>query len=147
MGAEAPPGQRDIGHTRLRHARRAGTLAGMKLGAAVWVNDTDWPSRREAVVAADAAGFDSLWCDDHRLADEGVPSAPKLEGWTVATAAHNSPRHPERDLDAAGASAEVAAILGTYADAGIGHVMSVLRPPWDLETIRRVAEVRAALGA
>jgi hypothetical protein len=45
---------------RLRHARRAGTLPGMKLGAAFWLNDTDWPSLREAIVAADAAGFDSL---------------------------------------------------------------------------------------
>jgi F420-dependent oxidoreductase-like protein len=311
------------------------TLRRMKLGAAFWLNDTDWPSLREAIVAADDAGFDSLWFDDHLLADEGLPSAPKLEGWTVAAAAaaittratighlvtantfrnpgllakmtatldhvsggrailgigagwfedehrafglefgasageriermgeavellrrlldgehvthdgrfyqladavcaptpiqrhlplliggsgprrtlplvarhadlwnafgtpevirargalladacaaagrdpaaiewtvtlnvtvrddraaaaaafgevlaHNSPRHHERDLDAAGSPAEVAAVLRSYAEAGIGHAMWVLRPPWDLETIRRIAEVRAALGA
>lgn len=314
---------------------RPGTLRGMKLGAAFWLNDTDWPSLREAIREADAAGFDSLWFDDHLLADEGEPSAPKLEGWTVAAAAAaitsratighlvsattfrtpgllakmaatldhvsggravlgmgagwfeeehrafgldfgaspgeriarmgeavglirrlldgeavthdgrfyhladavcaptpiqrplplliggsgpkrtlplvarhadlwnaygtpevirangavlaeacaaigrdptevawtvtlnvvvrddrsssdaafaavlalNAPQEDERDLDAAGAPAEVAAILRTYADAGIGHAMWVLRPPWDLETIRRVGEVRAALGA
>lgn len=307
----------------------------MKLGAAFWLNDTDWPSLREAIGAADAAGFDSLWFDDHLLADEGVPSAPKLEGWTVAAAAaalttratighlvvantfrapgllakmaatldhvsggravlgigagwfeeehrafdldfgasageriermgeavallrrlldgetvthdgrfyrltdavcaptpiqrplplliggsgprrtlplvarhadlwnafgtpdvirangallagaceaigrdpaevawtvtlnvvvrddrptaqaafaevlaHNSPRQHERDLDAAGSPAEVAGILRTYVDAGVSHAMWVLRPPWDLETIRRVGEVRQALGA
>lgn len=43
--------------------------------------------------------------------------------------------------------AEVAATLRAYADAGIGQAMWVLRPPWDLETIRRVGEVRVALGA
>jgi hypothetical protein len=40
----------------------------------------------------------------------------------------------------------VATLLRSYADAGIGHAMWVQRPPWDLETIRRVGEVRAALG-
>lgn len=319
----------------LPHPSGPATLRGMKLGAAFWLNDTDWPSLREAIIAADAAGFDSLWFDDHLLADEGQPSAPKLEGWTVAAAAaaitnratighlvvantfrnpgllakmaatldhvsggrailglgagwfedehqafgldfgasageridrlgeavelirrlldgevvtqdgrfyqltdavcaplpvqrplplliggsgpkktlplvarhaglwnafgtpevirangtvlaeacaaigrdpsavvwtvtlnvavrddrasaeaafasvlaHNSPRHHERDLDAAGSPAEVADVLRSYADAGIGHAMWVLRPPWDLETIRRVGEVREALGA
>jgi alkanesulfonate monooxygenase SsuD/methylene tetrahydromethanopterin reductase-like flavin-dependent oxidoreductase (luciferase family) len=312
-----------------------GYAARVKLGAAFWLNDTDWPSLREAITAAEAAGFDSLWFDDHLLADEGIPSAPKLEGWTVAAAAaalttratighlvvantfrtpgllakmattldhvsegravlgigagwfeeehrafgldfgasageridrmgeavglirrlldgevvthdgrfyhladavcaplpvqrplplliggsgprktlplvarhaglwnafgtpevirangalvaeacaaigrdpstvewtvtlnvavrddrasaeaafaaileHNSPRQHERDLDAAGTPAEVAALLRSYADASIGHAMWLLRPPWDLETIRRVGEVREALGA
>ena len=65
----------------------------------------------------------------------------------AAVLAHNSPQQRERDLDAAGSPAEVAAVLRSYADAGIGHAMWVLRPPWDLETIRRAGEVRAALGA
>lgn len=307
----------------------------MKLGAAFWLNDTDWPSLREAIRAADDAGFDSLWFDDHLLCDEGEASDPKLEGWTVAAAAaaitsratighlvtantfrspgllakmtatldhvsggravlgigagwfedehrafgldfgasvgeridrmgeavelirrlldgevvthngrfyhladavcapmpiqrplplliggsgpkrtlplvarhadlwnaygtpevirangavlaeacaaigrdpgavewtvtlnvavrddraaaevafaavlaRNSPQDDERDLDAAGSPAAVAAILRSYANAGVGHAMWVLRPPWDLETIRRVGEVRSALGA
>jgi alkanesulfonate monooxygenase SsuD/methylene tetrahydromethanopterin reductase-like flavin-dependent oxidoreductase (luciferase family) len=311
-----------------------GTLHGMKLGVAFWLNDTDWPSLREAITTADAAGFDSLWFDDHLLCDEGEASDPKLEGWTVAAAAaaitsratighlvtantfrnpgllakmaatldhvsggravlgigagwfeeehrafgldfgasageriermgeavglirrllggevvthdgrfyqltdavcapppiqrplplliggsgpkrtlplvarhadlwnaygtpevirangallaeacvaiardpatlawtvtlnvavrddrasaeqafgavlaHNAPQQHERDLDAGGSPAEVAATLRAYADAGIGHAMWVLRPPWDLETIRRVGQVRAALG-
>ena len=319
----------------LPHSTGPATLRGMKLGAAFWLNDTDWPSLREAISAADAAGFDSLWFDDHLLCDEGAPTDPKLEGWTVAAAAaaittratighlvtantfrnpgllakmaatldhvsggravlgigagwfedehrafgldfgasvgeridrmgeavdlirrlldgevvthdgrfyhltdavcapmpiqrpfplliggsgpkrtlplvarhadlwnaygtpevirangavlagacaaigrdpsevewtvtlnvavrddlvsaeaafaamlaHNAPQQHERDLDAAGSPAEVAAALRSYAAAGIGHAMWVLRPPWDLETIRRVGEVRAALGA
>ncbi len=308
-------------------------MARVKLGAAFWLNDTDWPSLREAITVADDAGFDSLWFDDHLLADEGVPTDPKLEGWTVAAAAaaiteratighlvtantfrspgllakmaatldhvsggravlgmgagwfeaehrafgldfgasagqrierlgeavellrrllageivthegrfyhltdavcaptpiqrplplliggsgprrtlplvarhadlwnaygtpdvirangavlgeacvaigrdpaeltwtvtlnvvvradrasaeaafaavldHNTPQGDERDLDAAGSPAEVATTLREYAAAGIGHAMWVLRPPWDLETIRRLGEVREAL--
>jgi F420-dependent oxidoreductase-like protein len=58
----------------------------MKLGAAFWLERTDWPSLRDAVLAAETAGFDSLWFDDHLLSDEGDPSDPKLEGWTVAAA-------------------------------------------------------------
>ena len=311
------------------------TLRHVKFGAAFWLNDTDWPSLREAIVAAEDAGFDALWFDDHLLADEGVPSAPKLEGWTVAAAAaaittratighlvtantfrnpgllakmaatldhvsggrtilgigagwfeeehrafgldfgssageriermgeavgllrrlldgervthegrfyhladavcapvpiqrplplliggsgprrtlplvarhadlwnafgtpeairahgtvladacaeigrdpaaidwtvtlnvtvrddraaaeaafahvlaHNAPQQHERDLDAAGSPGEVAAVLRSYVEAGVDQAMWVLRPPWDLETIRRVGEVREALGA
>ncbi len=59
----------------------------MKLGVAFWLQRTDWDSLREAIVSADAAGFDSLWFDDHLLADEGDPDDAKLEGWTVASAA------------------------------------------------------------
>ncbi len=59
----------------------------MKLGAAFWLERTDWDSLRDAIVAADAAGFDSLWFDDHLLSDEGDPDDAKLEGWTVASAA------------------------------------------------------------
>ena len=58
----------------------------VRIGAAFWVQRTDWPSLREAVVAADASGADDLWIDDHLLADEGDPDGPKLEGWTTLAA-------------------------------------------------------------
>lgn len=58
----------------------------MRIGAAFWVQATDWPSLREAALAAEDAGFDSLWIDDHLLNDEGDPLTPKLEGWTTAAA-------------------------------------------------------------
>jgi F420-dependent oxidoreductase-like protein len=63
-----------------------GHTAGMRFGAAFWLERTDWPSLRDAVLAAEAAGFDSLWFDDHLLSDEGDPGDAKLEGWTVASA-------------------------------------------------------------
>jgi F420-dependent oxidoreductase-like protein len=59
----------------------------MRLGAAFWLERTDWDSLRTAILAAEEAGFDSLWFDDHLLSDEGDPSDAKLEGWTVAAAA------------------------------------------------------------
>ncbi len=58
----------------------------MKFGAAFWVQRTDWASLREAATEAEAAGFDSLWIDDHLLCDEGAWTDDKLEGWTVAAA-------------------------------------------------------------
>jgi alkanesulfonate monooxygenase SsuD/methylene tetrahydromethanopterin reductase-like flavin-dependent oxidoreductase (luciferase family) len=58
----------------------------MRIGAAFYLQDTDWPSLRGAVLEAEAAGFDSLWVDDHLLNDEGEPGTPKLEAWSVADA-------------------------------------------------------------
>ncbi len=58
----------------------------MRFGAAFWIQRTDWPSLRDAALAAERAGFDSLWFDDHLLADEGDWRDPKLEGWASLAA-------------------------------------------------------------
>lgn len=58
----------------------------LRFGAAFWLGRTDWPSLRHAVLAAETAGFDSIWVDDHLLSDEGDPTAPKLEGWATLAA-------------------------------------------------------------
>jgi F420-dependent oxidoreductase-like protein len=58
----------------------------MHFGAGFWVQRTDWPSLREAVMRAEAAGFDDLWIDDHLLSDEGDWRDGKLEGWTTLAA-------------------------------------------------------------
>lgn len=58
----------------------------MRIGAGFWIHRTDWPALRDASLVAEAAGFDSLWLDDHLLADEGDWRAPKLEGWTSLAA-------------------------------------------------------------
>ncbi len=55
----------------------------MRFGAAYWIQRTDWPSLRDACLAAERAGFDSLWIDDHLLADEGDWRGAKLEGWAT----------------------------------------------------------------
>ena len=58
----------------------------MRFGAAFWVNRTSWSELRDACLAAERAGWDSIWIDDHLLADEGDPSDPKFEGWATLSA-------------------------------------------------------------
>src|SRR5918995_4284224 len=55
----------------------------MRFGAAFWIQRTDWPSLGDACLAVEHAGWDSLWLDDHLLADEGDWRDPKLEGWAT----------------------------------------------------------------
>jgi alkanesulfonate monooxygenase SsuD/methylene tetrahydromethanopterin reductase-like flavin-dependent oxidoreductase (luciferase family) len=59
---------------------------GPRFGAAFWINRTDWPGLRDAVLAAEAGGWDSVWFDDHLLCDEGDDLDAKLEGWTALAA-------------------------------------------------------------
>jgi alkanesulfonate monooxygenase SsuD/methylene tetrahydromethanopterin reductase-like flavin-dependent oxidoreductase (luciferase family) len=58
----------------------------MKFGAAFGINRTDWPSLRNACLLAEQSGWDSIWIEDHLLADEGDWHAPKFEGWAVLAA-------------------------------------------------------------
>jgi alkanesulfonate monooxygenase SsuD/methylene tetrahydromethanopterin reductase-like flavin-dependent oxidoreductase (luciferase family) len=58
----------------------------VRIGAAFWVQRTDWPSLRDAVIAAENAGADDVWIDDHLLNDEGERDAAKLEGWATLSA-------------------------------------------------------------
>jgi alkanesulfonate monooxygenase SsuD/methylene tetrahydromethanopterin reductase-like flavin-dependent oxidoreductase (luciferase family) len=58
----------------------------VRFGAAFWVNRTGWAELRDACLATERAGWDSLWIDDHLLADEGDPTDPKLEGWATLSA-------------------------------------------------------------
>ena len=58
----------------------------MRFGAAFWINRTTWPALRDVAARVEAAGFDSLWADDHLLADEGDWTDPKLEGWLTLAA-------------------------------------------------------------
>ncbi len=58
----------------------------MRIGAAFWTNRTTWPALRDACLAAEAAGFDSLWIDDHLFTDEGAWTDAKFEGWATLAA-------------------------------------------------------------
>ena len=58
----------------------------MRIGAALWVERATWPAVRDAALAAERAGFDSLWVDDHLLCDEGPWDDPKFEGWMTLAA-------------------------------------------------------------
>ena len=58
----------------------------MRFGAAFWINRTTWADLRDACLAVEHAGWDSLYVDDHLLADEGDWTDGKLEGWTTLAA-------------------------------------------------------------
>ena len=58
----------------------------MRFGAAFWTHRTGWPELRDAVLRAEAAGFDDLWLDDHLLTDEGDWRDGKLEGTSTLAA-------------------------------------------------------------
>ena len=58
----------------------------MRFGAGYWVQRTGWTELRDAVIHAEASGFDDLWVDDHLLCDEGAWPDPKLEGWSTLAA-------------------------------------------------------------
>jgi len=58
----------------------------MRFGAQLWSQHTTWPGFREAALAADANGWDSVWTWDHLLAIFGPWEQPILEGWTALAA-------------------------------------------------------------
>src|SRR5438552_3549377 len=59
----------------------------MKFGAQLWSQQTTWPQWRDAAVAAEAAGWDSVWTWDHLLAIFGPWEQPIFEGWSLLVAA------------------------------------------------------------
>ncbi len=58
----------------------------VRFGAQLWSQATDWPGFRDAALAAEAAGWDSVWTWDHVLAIFGPAEQPILEGWTTLAA-------------------------------------------------------------
>jgi F420-dependent oxidoreductase-like protein len=55
----------------------------MRFGLQLWSQQTDWPGFRDSALAAEAAGWDSVWTWDHLLAIFGPWEQPILEGWSV----------------------------------------------------------------
>jgi F420-dependent oxidoreductase-like protein len=53
----------------------------VQFGAQLWSQRTDWAGFRDAALAAEAAGWDSVWTWDHVLAIFGPWEQPILEGW------------------------------------------------------------------
>ena len=58
----------------------------MRFGAQLWSQHTSWPDFRDAAIAAEQAGWDSVWTWDHLLAIFGPWEQPILEGWTTLAA-------------------------------------------------------------
>jgi alkanesulfonate monooxygenase SsuD/methylene tetrahydromethanopterin reductase-like flavin-dependent oxidoreductase (luciferase family) len=58
----------------------------MRFGAQLWSQSTDWPRMQVAALAAEAAGWDSLWTWDHLMAIQGSWRQPIFEGWLALAA-------------------------------------------------------------
>ena len=58
----------------------------MRFGAQLWSQHTSWPGFRDAAIAADRAGWDSVWTWDHLLAIFGPWEQPIFEGWSALAA-------------------------------------------------------------
>ena len=58
----------------------------VKFGLQIWSQQTDWPSFRNAALAAEQNGWDSVWTWDHLLAIFGPWEQPIFEGWSVLSA-------------------------------------------------------------
>jgi F420-dependent oxidoreductase-like protein len=54
----------------------------VRFGLQLWPQRTTWPEVRESALAAETAGWDSIWTWDHVLAIQGPWQQPIFEGWT-----------------------------------------------------------------
>jgi F420-dependent oxidoreductase-like protein len=55
----------------------------MRFGLQLWSQRTTWPAFRDTAIAAEAAGWDSIWTWDHLLPIFGPWEQPILEGWSL----------------------------------------------------------------
>jgi alkanesulfonate monooxygenase SsuD/methylene tetrahydromethanopterin reductase-like flavin-dependent oxidoreductase (luciferase family) len=58
----------------------------VRFGLQLWSQQTDWAGFRDAALAAEANGWDSVWTWDHLLAIFGPWDQPIFEGWTALAA-------------------------------------------------------------
>lgn len=63
-----------------------GRAPSVRFGAQLWSQSTSWEGFRDAALAAEAAGWDSVWTWDHLLAIFGPWEQPILEGWMALAA-------------------------------------------------------------
>jgi alkanesulfonate monooxygenase SsuD/methylene tetrahydromethanopterin reductase-like flavin-dependent oxidoreductase (luciferase family) len=57
-----------------------------RFGLQLWAQQTDWPGFRDAALAGEEAGWDSVWTWDHLMAIFGPWEQPIFEGWSLLTA-------------------------------------------------------------
>ena len=58
----------------------------MRFGLQLWSQQTDWAGFRDAALAAEDVGWDSIWTWDHLLAIFGPWEQPIFEGWSLLMA-------------------------------------------------------------
>ena len=77
------------------------------------------------------------------IRDDRAAAEAAWEGWRSVHLPHGN----EARLGAGGSVADVAATLRAYRDVGFAHAVLIFRSPWDLATIERLPELRAALAS
>lgn len=55
----------------------------MRFGLQLWSQQTTWPAFHDAALAAEDAGWDSIWTWDHLMAIFGPWEQPIFEGWSL----------------------------------------------------------------
>ena len=58
----------------------------IRFGAQLWAQATDWPALRDAALAAERSGWESIWTWDHLNAIFGPSEQPIFEGWSLLAA-------------------------------------------------------------
>src|SRR5690242_11856924 len=61
-------------------------MSSVKFGLQLWPQSTTWQELRDSAIAAEKAGWDSIWVWDHLLAIQGPWQQPIFEGWTLLAA-------------------------------------------------------------
>ncbi len=95
------------------------------------------PEDIDRTVVLDVVVRDSA--SEARSAYAEIASLHHLEGRIGSDGRH-------RDLSAGGSPGEVASLISEYQAIGIREVIWIFRSPFDLQTMQRLPEVRAALG-
>jgi F420-dependent oxidoreductase-like protein len=55
----------------------------MRFGIQLWPQQVSWPAFRDAAIAVEQAGWDSVWTWDHVMAIFGPWEQPIFEGWSL----------------------------------------------------------------
>ncbi len=64
----------------------SGSAGQLRFGALLWTERASWRELLDAAIAAEEAGFSSIWCSDHLVASTGPPHDPCFELWTTLAA-------------------------------------------------------------
>lgn len=60
--------------------------SGIKFGIALWSQASRWSDYQAAAMLVDQLGYDTLWTNDHLLAEVGDPTQVKYEAWMALAA-------------------------------------------------------------
>ena len=93
----------------------------LRLGVSLWPQGATWDEVRDASLAVDRLGYESLWSYDHFVALGSDRTVPVLDGWTVLAALGALTSHARLGILVTGVTHRHPAILAKMA-ATLDHV-------------------------